>query len=85
MLTADFEKAIDAWKGGVVIDEMVLGKGSQVKCVYGHGNHEYIKWDGFGRGFVCYSEEELPLDVPQDPRNEADEWERSLVYDLKFE
>ena len=40
MKVEDFEKAIDALQlmldEPIVIDEMVLGKGGQVKVVYGH-------------------------------------------------
>lgn len=84
MKVADFEKAIEALNGAVFLDEMVLVKGQQVKTVYGHGSHVWIMWDSFGRSFTCYSEEEIPMDAVQDPRSEADTWERSELYDLKF-
>lgn len=84
MKVRDFEIAIEALNGAIFVDEMVIAPGHQVKTVYGHGTHVWIKWDSFGRSFTCYSESELPL-LPLDPRNEVEEWERSNVYDLKFE
>ena len=87
MKTENFEKAVDALQGDVMIDEVIIGMGSQVKAVYGHDRHAWVKWDSFGRSFTCHSEEEIPL-VPQNPRLEVEydgDWERDVVYDLKFE
>ncbi len=87
MKVQDFEKAIDALNCGIFIDEMVIGKGNQVKACYGHSLHRCHKWDELGRGFVDYSQKEktLPDDEPLDPRNEVDQWERFNIYDLEFE
>ena len=85
MRVRDFENAIEALNGSIIIDEMVIKKGQQVKAVYGHGSHVWIKWDDFGRSFTVYSEDEIPMEA-QDPRcSVAGNWERSNVYDLKFE
>lgn len=86
MITETYEKAIDALKGDVVIDEMVIVKGGQVKCAYGHTKYCYIMWDDMGRGFSCYVDEDLPLH-PMNPRLEVEyegEWVRDYVFDLKF-
>lgn len=85
MRVRDFENAIEALNGTIIIDEMVIKKRQQVKAVYGHGSHVWIKWDDFGRSFTVYSEDEIPMEA-QDPRcSVAGNWERSKVYDLKFE
>ena len=84
MRVKDFEIAIEALNGAILVDEMVIAPGQQVKDVYGHGSHVWIKWDNFGRSFTCYSEEELLME-PLDPRNKVEKWERSTVYDLEFE
>lgn len=84
MRVKDFESAIEALNGTIFVDEMVIAPGQQVKAVYGHSSHVWIKWNGCGRSFTCDSESELPL-LPLNPRNEVEEWERSKMYDLKFE
>ena len=85
MRVRDFERAIEALSVAIFTDEMVIGpKGQEVRAAYGHNSHVWIKWDGSGQSFTCYSEEELPMEA-LDPRNEVEQWDRDAVYDLQFE
>ncbi len=90
MKVEDFEKAIDALQlmldEPIVIDEMVLGKGGQVKVVYGHIFSLWVKWDTFGRCLVARKEEKLPLEPIDGYRTiELEQWEHYEFYDLKIE
>lgn len=77
----DYEAAIDVLNAGVSIDEVVLLRGPEVKTVYGHCNHVYVKWDAFGRGFTAMRDEDEEL---KDPRT-VEDWQRSPDYDLLFQ
>lgn len=81
MRIKSYEAAIDALKAGVTIDEVVLERGSEVKMVYGHCSHVYVKWDAFGRGFTAMRDEDEEL---KDPRT-VEDWLRSPDYDLLFQ
>lgn len=77
----DYEAAIDVLNAGVSIDEVVLLRGPEVKTVYGHCTHVYVKWDAFGRGFTAMRDEDEEL---KDPCTVKD-WQRSPDYDLLFQ
>ncbi len=84
MKTKDFEKAVAALQADIFLDEVVLRRGNNVSAAYGHTTSLFVKWDEFGRGFTCLSPEDL-TSRPCDPRMEAENWERSGVYDLQFD
>lgn len=55
MKTIDFERAIDALGGNLVIDEMKL-RHSNVRQVNAHTDNLLIVWDEYGRAFSASKE-----------------------------
>ena len=87
MTTEDFEKAIEELWGPLTIDEMVLGKGGQVKCVYGHTMYFWIRWDSLGYCFAVPSNVMFRINEPLEGHRDIEDtrWHRASFYDLKFD
>ena len=57
MKVQDFEKAIEALKCSIVLDEVKLQNG-QVRQFNGHKEGLQIVWDESGRAFTCADDQE---------------------------
>lgn len=89
MKAKDFEKAIDALKADITIDEMKL-RHSDVRQANAHTDTQLIVWDEFGRAFSATkkSESEMFLVDGEDGSTVGMSGipvERDKSFDLKFE
>ena len=86
MRVKDFEKAIEALKCPVVLDEVKLSKG-HVRRFFGHNGCTLIMWDESGRGFSCVLHTLEESEMQHDTHKGVVEscYAREPAYDLKFE
>ena len=75
MKTEDFEKAIDALEGNIIIDEMKIRKNKVYLCT-GYTDNCYVEWDESGKATGC------ELDDDEETQNPM---VRMPEFDLKFE
>lgn len=86
MRVSDFEKAIEALKYDIEIDEMKF-RGGHVQAVIGHDGGLKVVWDELGRAFTMSDGQEMERFLDLDSRQIVNgrRLQRDPNIDLKFE